>query len=197
MPLRSRTRRVGSRRRLPAVDDRGSIPPSARIIDETVPLSRLARMVRHRLWGTLEDAEGGAPAAVTALFTVGGCHAFAFAQAIRLKGKAILMTEIMIPGFAEPEPSIHAWCATDSGLIDYFGKADDAEELLGRFHKKNGGTSTFVKGTKPSKFGCLSVDEIVLILARPETLPNGFFKDPLWLPRAMKLAEQLIKSEGR
>jgi hypothetical protein len=94
-------------------------------------------MPKHPFWKTLEDAEKGSDTEAKMLYTRGGCHAYAFAQAVHLKGTAVLMTKIAVPakGGSLIKPTIHAWCIAGSAFIDYYGTSDSEEELLARLHK--------------------------------------------------------------
>jgi hypothetical protein len=147
----------------------------------------------HPLWQALEAAEHGGEPEAKILYTRGGCHAFAFAQAALLNGAAVLATEVAVPSLTGPfaKATIHAWCISGDALIDCYGAAESEEELLARLHKEAGWSPAFVKGTRAHKPACFSPTEIQLVLDGKTALPIGYFNEPGWLKRAMALIDRL------
>ena len=157
----------------------------------------MARMPKHPLWKALEDAERGGEPEAKELYTLGGCHAYAFAQAVRLQGTAVLTVEVAVPSQSGPyaKDTVHAWCIAGSTFLDYYGNIDCEEALLARRHKESGSWPAFVKGTRAHNPKYFSPEEIQLVQAGQKPLPNKYFNEPGWLPQAMKLADRIMTSE--
>lgn len=151
-------------------------------------------MKNDRLSGLLACAQNRDKAATRDLFTIGGCHVFAFAKALNLNGTAELMTEIAIPNGTDffVEKRIHAWCNANSQLLDYFGEAKDEGAILARFADKMGESPKFVPGTKPHFIVRLSLIEIRMVLSGKRKLPAGYYDDTEWLNEAVAFAAKLL-----
>jgi hypothetical protein len=130
-------------------------------------------------------------ASMAALFTRFGCHAFAFAAVRRLGGTTVLMTEMLDLTWG-PSRCVHAWCETHSAAIDYFGQASGPAAILERFLSQPGFSPPWRPEMKPYTVESLDRPQIDLVLAGSRTLPNGFYGDPVWLRRAVCLADHLL-----
>ncbi len=138
------------------------------------------------------SANSGSAAAKKDLFTTGGCHAFAFANALHLNGTAELMTKIAIRGefSTSVEERKHAWCKAGSRFLDYFGEAKDREVILAKFSDEVGWCPKFVPGTKPHTVELFSPSEIREVFSEAKKLPIGFYDDIEWLNEAVTLASK-------
>lgn len=127
------------------------------------------------------------------LFTGGACHAFAFAKALSLNGKAVLMTHIDIPSKGL-DSLVHAWCEAGNRVIDFYGGAQSVGLLLQRFMQRKytpGTTVIYEPGARPASPVSFSTVEIDLVLAGGRTLPTQFYQTSAFLSGAVDEARRI------
>ncbi len=142
--------------------------------------------VKQRLDELLKLALANDSIAIERLFTVGGCHAYAFAKALRLNGTAVLGSIPGVPSLCISAKK-HAWCES---VIDFFGEAESVDALLTRYSNRLGWSPPFVPGTKPIDVKSFSPAEIREVLSGKRQLPEGFYSDLAWLNAVVTLASQ-------
>jgi hypothetical protein len=158
----------------------------------------VAAMKRRRFQEKLSAARAGgaqSPAA-RALFTAGGCHAWAMAAASEwdrvMRYSSVVLYSDEAGRHVEAD-CYHAWCDTGAQVADAFGFAPTADDLMTRFvialqhHPTICPTRAVVRESHT-----LSADQVRAVLARTEELPVKFYGEPEWLAETVKLAREVL-----